>query len=43
MLLSDDIYPDREQYYFEHYISGVNIDNTWILISDTRILKQQKL
>ena len=26
-----------------HYTSGVNVNNTWFLISDTRILRQQKL
>ena len=25
-----------------HYTSGVNVNNTWFLISDTRILRQQK-
>ena len=43
MVLADVIYPDGEQYYFGHYSQGVKVDNTWILISDTRILRQQKL
>ena len=31
------------QSHCRHYTSGVNVDNKWFLISDTRISRQQKL
>ena len=37
------IYHEGEQSHCGHYTSGVDLDNTWFLISDTRILRQQKL
>ena len=43
MVLSGVIYQEGEQCHCEHYTSGVNVDNTWFLISYTRILRQQKL
>ena len=42
MVLSGVIYREGEQSHCGHYASGVNMDNTWFLISDTRILRQQK-
>ena len=42
MVLSDVIYHEGEQSHCGHYTSGVNMNNTWFLISDTRILRQQK-
>ena len=43
MVLSDVIYHEGEQSHCGHYTSGVNVNNTWFLISDTRILRQQRL
>ena len=43
MVLSGAIYHEGEQSHCGHYTSGVNMNNTWFLISDTRILRQQKL
>ena len=43
MVLSDVIYNEGEKPHCGHYPSGINVDNTWLLISDTRILRQQKL
>lgn len=44
MALSGVIYHDGEQTQYGHYYkSGLEIDNTWILISDTRISRQHKL
>ena len=43
MLLSGIIYHEGEQSHCGHYTSGVNMDNTSFLTSDTRILRQQKL
>ena len=40
MVLSGVIYYEGEQSHCGHYTSGVKVDNTWFLISDTRILKQ---
>ena len=37
------IYHKGEQSHCRHYTSGVNVDNIWFVISDTRILRQQKL
>ena len=44
MLLSGTIYHEGEQSDCGHHTSGVKLENTWFLISDTRaeILKQQK-
>ena len=42
-VLSGVIYHEGEQSHYRHYTSGVNVDDTWFLISDTRILRQQKL
>ena len=43
MVLSGVIYQEGEQSHCKHYTSGVNMNNTWFLISDTSILTQQKL
>ena len=43
MVLSGVIYHEGEQSHCGHYTSGVKVDNTWFLISDTRILRQRKL
>lgn len=44
MALSGVIYHDGEQTHYGHYYkSGLEIDNTCILISDTRISRQHKL
>ena len=37
MVLSDVIYHEGEQSHCGHYTSGVNVNNTWFLVSDTRI------
>ena len=42
MVLSGVIYHEGEQSHCGHYTSEVNMNNTWFLISDTRILRQQK-
>ena len=38
MVLSGIIYHEGEHSHCGHYASGVDVDNTWILISDKRIL-----
>ena len=43
MLLFGVIYHEGEQSHCGHYTSGVNVNSTWFFISDTRILRQQKL
>ena len=43
MALSGIIYHEGEQSHCGHYTSGVKVNNTWFLISDTRILRKQKL
>ena len=43
MVLSDVIYHEGEYSHCGRYTSEVNVNNTWFLISDTRILRQQKL
>ena len=43
MVLSGVIYHEGEQSHRGLFTSGVNLDNTWFLISDTIILRQQKL
>ena len=43
MVLSGVIYHEGEQSHCGHYTSEVNMNNTWFLISGTRILRQQKL
>ena len=43
MVLSGVIYNEGEQSHCGHYTSGVNVNNTWFLISDTIILRKQKL
>ena len=43
MVFSGVIYHEGEQSHCGHYTSEVNMNNTWFLISDTRILRQQKL
>ena len=43
MVLSGVIYQDVEHSHCGYYTSGVNVDNTWFLTSDTKILSQQKL
>ena len=42
MVLSGVIYHMGEQPHCVHYTSGVNLDNTWFLINDTRILRQYR-
>ena len=39
MVLSSVIYHQGEQSHCGHYTSGVKVDSTWFLISDTRILR----
>ena len=39
IVLSGVIYHEGEKSYRGLYTSGVNLDNTWFLISDTRILR----
>ena len=39
IVLSGAIYHEGEKSYRGLYTSGVNLDNTWFLISDTRILR----
>ena len=39
MVLSGAIYHKHEQCDCSHYTPLVNMDNTWFLISDTRILR----
>ena len=43
MVLPSVIYHEGEHSHCGHYTSGVEVDNTWFLISDTRILRQRKL
>ena len=43
MVLSGVIFHEGKQSHCGHYTSVVNVDNAWFLISDTRILRQQKL
>ena len=43
MVLSGVIYHEGEQSHCGHYSWGVKVNNTWFLISDTRILRKQKL
>ena len=43
MVLSGVNYQEGEQFQCKIYTPGVDMDNTWFLISDTRILRQQKL
>ena len=43
MVLTCVIYHDKEQSHCGYYTSRGDLDNTWFLISDTRILRQQKL
>ena len=43
MVVSGVICYEGEQSHCRHYILGVNMDSTLFLISDTRILRQQKL
>ena len=43
MVLFGIIYHEGEQSHCGHHISGVSVDNMWLLIADTRILRQQKL
>ena len=43
MVLSGVICHEAEQSHCRHYTSGVNVNNTWFLINNTRILRQQKL
>ena len=40
MVLSVVIYHEGEQSHCRHYTSGVKVDKTWFLVSDTRILRQ---
>ena len=43
MVLSGVIYHGEEQSHCGHYTSGVKVGNTWFLISDTKMLRQQEL
>ena len=43
VILYGVIYHEGEQFHCRHYTSRVKVDQTWILISDTRVLRQQKL
>ena len=43
VVLSGVIYHERKQSHCGHYTSGVNLNSNWLLISDTKILRQQKL
>ena len=43
MILSGVIYHEGEQFHCGYYTLGVNMNSTWFLISDTRIVRQQKL
>ena len=43
MVLSGVIYHEGKQSHCGHYISEGNVDNMWFLISDTKILRYQKL
>ena len=43
MALPGIIHHEGEQSHCGHYTSGVKVNNTWFLISDTRILRKQKL
>ena len=42
-VLSGVVYHEGEQSHCRHYTSGNNVNNTWFLISDTRILMKQRL
>ena len=42
MALSGIIYYEGEQSHYRHCTSGVIVSNTWFLISDTKILKNQE-
>ena len=43
MALSDAIYYEGEQSDCGTYTSGVKVNNSWFLTSDTKILRQLKL
>ena len=43
IVLSGVIYHEPEQSHCRHYTSGVNFHNSWFLICDVRILRQQTL
>ena len=43
MVLSGVTYHEGEQSHCGHYILGVEVDNIWFLIRDTRIPRQRKL
>ena len=43
IVLASVIYHEGVHSHLGHYSSGVKVDNTWILISDTTILRQRKL
>ena len=43
MVLSGVICHEGEQPHCGHCMSGVRVDSTWVSISDTRILRQQKV
>ena len=43
MVFTGVIYHEGEQSYYGHYTSEVNMENYWFLISDTKILRHQKL
>ena len=43
MAISGIIYHEGEQSHCGHYTLGVNVDSICFLISNTRILRQQKL
>ena len=43
IVLPGVIYHEGEQSRCGYYTLGVKVDNTWFLIGDTKILRQQKL
>ena len=43
MVHTSVIYHEGKHHHCRQYISGVNMNNTWFLISGTRVLRQQKL
>ena len=43
MAVSGIIYCEEEQSHYGHHTSGVKVNSTWFFISDTRILRIQKL
>ena len=42
MVFSGAIYHERQQSESGHYTSRIQMDNTWLFISDIRVLRQKK-